>query len=113
MLGAKDQVMAQYGPNSNEVQAMNLKKKIEYARPTRKAKPKTPIDQCLSPARGLSKQTMVRDPRGGAPKRRLHWAILFHAFSVMKTPSLTVGLLPRTTFVSPWSGRLKSTNYHR
>jgi len=22
-----------------------------------------PIDQCLSPARGLSKQTMVRDPR--------------------------------------------------
>ena len=42
MLGAKDQVMAQFGPNSNELQAMNLKKKIEYKTPTRKTKVKTP-----------------------------------------------------------------------
>ena len=41
MLGAKDQVIAQYGMNSNEVQAMNLKKKVEYKRPTRKPKVKS------------------------------------------------------------------------
>jgi hypothetical protein len=41
MLGAKDQVIAQYGLDSNEVQAMNLKKKSEYKRPTRKAKVKS------------------------------------------------------------------------
>jgi hypothetical protein len=36
ILGAKDQVVAQYGPNSNEVQAMKLKKKSEYKSPSRK-----------------------------------------------------------------------------
>ncbi|MCX6065357.1 MAG: hypothetical protein NT121_06340 [Chloroflexi bacterium] len=37
MLGAKDQVIAQFGDDSNEVQAMGLKKKSERARPTRKS----------------------------------------------------------------------------
>jgi hypothetical protein len=39
MLGAKDQVIAQFGPNSNEAQALGRKKKSEYSRPTRRAKP--------------------------------------------------------------------------
>jgi hypothetical protein len=39
MLGATDQVAAQYGTNSNEYQAMGRKKKSEYSRPTREAKP--------------------------------------------------------------------------
>lgn len=30
LLGTKDQIMAQYGPNSDEVQAVKLKKKSEY-----------------------------------------------------------------------------------
>jgi len=37
MLGAKDQVTAQYGKDSNEVQALGLKKKSEYKAPQRKA----------------------------------------------------------------------------
>lgn len=37
-LGAKDQVVAQYGPNSNQVQAVKRKKKAEYKRPSRKGK---------------------------------------------------------------------------
>lgn len=37
-LGAKDQVKAQYGADSNELQAIGLTKKSEYASP----KPKTP-----------------------------------------------------------------------
>lgn len=36
ILGTKDQVVAQYGPDSDEVQAIKLKKKSEYKRPTRK-----------------------------------------------------------------------------
>jgi hypothetical protein len=36
ILGTKDQVMAQYGPNSDEVQAVKLKKKSEYKAPKRK-----------------------------------------------------------------------------
>lgn len=36
VLGAKDQVIAQFGPDSNEAQAMKLKKKSEYKNPTRK-----------------------------------------------------------------------------
>ncbi len=36
MLGAKNQVVAQFGPDSNEAQAMKLKKKSEYKNPTRK-----------------------------------------------------------------------------
>lgn len=36
MLGAKDQVIAQFGLDSNEAQAMKLKKKSEYKNPTRK-----------------------------------------------------------------------------
>lgn len=40
MLGAKRQVVALYGDDSDEVQAMGLKKKSEYKRPTgRKRKP--------------------------------------------------------------------------
>jgi len=39
MQGAKSQVIAQFGPDSNEAQALGLKKKSEYKRPTRRAKP--------------------------------------------------------------------------
>jgi hypothetical protein len=40
MLGAKAQVIAQYGNNSNQLQSLGLKKKDEYKRPTgRKTKP--------------------------------------------------------------------------
>lgn len=38
IIGVKDQVKAQYGPASNEVQALGLKKKTEYKRRTAKAK---------------------------------------------------------------------------
>lgn len=38
ILGAKAQVIAQYGPSSNEVQSLGLKKKSEYAKPAAKAK---------------------------------------------------------------------------
>lgn len=41
MLGAKDQVVAQFGPNSNEVNALKLKKKTEYKNPTRKVSGKS------------------------------------------------------------------------
>lgn len=37
MLGAKNQVVAQFGLDSNEAQAMKLKKKSEYKTPTRKS----------------------------------------------------------------------------
>lgn len=37
VLGARQQVLAQYGENSNQVAAVGLKKKQEYKRPTRKA----------------------------------------------------------------------------
>jgi len=37
VLGAKDQVVAQYGADSNEVQAVGLKKKSEYKAPQRSA----------------------------------------------------------------------------
>ena len=37
MLGAKDQVQARYGPNSDQVQSMGRKKKSEY-KPRRSAK---------------------------------------------------------------------------
>ncbi|HYH84077.1 MAG TPA: hypothetical protein VEX60_01255 [Pyrinomonadaceae bacterium] len=36
MLGAKVQVNAQYGPNSDEVAALGLKKKSDYKSPTRR-----------------------------------------------------------------------------
>lgn len=36
ILGTKDQIVAQFGPDSDEVQAVKLKKKSEYKRPTRK-----------------------------------------------------------------------------
>src|ERR1044072_61359 len=36
MLGVKAQVTAQYGPDSNEVQSLGLKKKSEYKSPTRR-----------------------------------------------------------------------------
>ena len=38
MLGVKNQVMAQFGDDSNEVQAVGLKKKSEYSRPKTRAK---------------------------------------------------------------------------
>lgn len=38
MLEAKTQVSAQFGPNSDQIQAMGLKKKNEHKRPTRKPK---------------------------------------------------------------------------
>ncbi|WP_218082077.1 hypothetical protein [Anthocerotibacter panamensis] len=37
ILGAKDQVIAQFGNDSNEVQALGLKKKSEYKRPQKKS----------------------------------------------------------------------------
>ncbi|HEV7743637.1 MAG TPA: hypothetical protein VGO56_01455 [Pyrinomonadaceae bacterium] len=36
LLGVKDQITAQFGKDSNEVQSMKLKKKSEYKNPTRK-----------------------------------------------------------------------------
>ncbi|HEX3856226.1 MAG TPA: hypothetical protein VHY30_02885 [Verrucomicrobiae bacterium] len=39
MLGAKQQVLAQYGDDSDEAQALGLTKKSERAKPTVKAKP--------------------------------------------------------------------------
>ena len=41
VLGAKDQVIAQFGDDSNELQALGLKKKSEFKSPTPK-KPATP-----------------------------------------------------------------------
>ena len=41
ILNAKDQVIAQYGENSDQVQAIGLKKKSEYKRPVHKT-PATP-----------------------------------------------------------------------
>lgn len=38
ILGSKDQIKAQFGPNSDQVQAMKLKKKSEYKAKTRKTK---------------------------------------------------------------------------
>lgn len=38
MLEAKTQVSAQFGPNSDQIQAMGLKKKDEHKRPVRKPK---------------------------------------------------------------------------
>ena len=44
MLGAKKQVIAQYGDDSNEAQALGLTKKSEYAKPTRDNTPTpTPV----------------------------------------------------------------------
>jgi hypothetical protein len=45
ILGTKDQVVAQYGPDSNEVQAIKLKKKSEYKSPGRKTKTGGGTDQ--------------------------------------------------------------------
>jgi hypothetical protein len=39
VLGAKIQVMAQYGPDSNEVQSLGLKKRSERKRPARRNTP--------------------------------------------------------------------------
>lgn len=39
ILGVKDQVKAQYGKDSNEVQSLGLKKKSEYRTPTRRGAP--------------------------------------------------------------------------
>lgn len=38
MLGAKEQVIAQFTNDSNEIQSIGLKKKSEYRKPVRKAK---------------------------------------------------------------------------
>ncbi|HEX8494085.1 MAG TPA: hypothetical protein VF658_14660 [Pyrinomonadaceae bacterium] len=37
-LGAKDQTKAQFGPNSNQLQSLKLKKKIEYNSPPPRSK---------------------------------------------------------------------------
>lgn len=37
MLGVKEQIIAQFGKDSNEVQALGLKRKSEYKPPTRKS----------------------------------------------------------------------------
>jgi hypothetical protein len=37
VLGAKSQVIAQFGPDSNAVAALGLKKKSEYRRPPRRS----------------------------------------------------------------------------
>jgi hypothetical protein len=42
MLGAKTQVTAQFGPDSNEVQALGLKKKSEYKTRVRRKEPAQP-----------------------------------------------------------------------
>lgn len=42
MLGAKDQIIAQFGRDSNEAQAVGLKKKSERKAPTRRPRPATP-----------------------------------------------------------------------
>jgi hypothetical protein len=42
MLGGKDQVKAQFGVDSNELQAVGLKKKSEYKSPKSKAPPAKP-----------------------------------------------------------------------
>ncbi len=39
MLGAKNQILAQFGPDSDQVAAVGLKKKSERKRPTRNNKP--------------------------------------------------------------------------
>ena len=39
ILGARTQVIAQYGDDSNEKQAVGLKKKSEYKSPTKKKTP--------------------------------------------------------------------------
>lgn len=44
MLGAKNQVVAQFGLDSNEAQAMKLKKKSEYKTPKRKSGDKSGND---------------------------------------------------------------------
>lgn len=41
MLGVKEQVIAQFGKNSDQVQSLGLKKKAEYKSPVRKGKSKT------------------------------------------------------------------------
>ena len=42
ILGVKEQVRAQFGPDSNEVQALGLVKKSEKAKPSAKAAPTPP-----------------------------------------------------------------------
>ena len=42
VLEAKKQVLAQYGSDSDQVQAIGLKRKSEYKKPTKKKKPATP-----------------------------------------------------------------------
>ena len=42
ILGARKQVVAQYGDDSDEAQAVGLTKKSEYAKPNRKAAAPTP-----------------------------------------------------------------------
>ena len=44
MLGAKLQVTAQFGPSSNELAALGLKKKSEYKSPSRRGKTEPPTN---------------------------------------------------------------------
>lgn len=49
VLGAKDQVIAQFGDDSNEVQALGLKKKSEYKSPKPKASGPSPAPSPAPP----------------------------------------------------------------
>jgi len=42
VIGARAQVKAQYGENSDQLQAIGLKKKSEYKKPSKKPKPPQP-----------------------------------------------------------------------
>jgi hypothetical protein len=44
ILGARSEVMAQFGPDSNEIAQLGLKKRSERKRPTRSARSSTPAD---------------------------------------------------------------------
>lgn len=47
MLGAADQIKAQFGADSNEFQALGYKKKSEFKSPTRTTAPATPSGKAL------------------------------------------------------------------
>jgi hypothetical protein len=50
MLGVKEQIIAQFGKDSNEVEALGLKRKSDYKPPTRKSIPSSETAQ--PPAQG-------------------------------------------------------------
>ena len=65
VLGMKDQVKAQYGADSNELQAVGLTKKSEFKKPSRAAKPSASIAEEEVSARSFKKYAIraaVSDP---------------------------------------------------